>query len=128
MSAGSDVGSVADQACIVWEYDGESILQLTHINAVFNCCPDSVGGEISIAGQTVTIDEVEWLTLPCDCICPFDVEYTILNLPPAEYTITVDEVYVGGEAPLDFTVDLVALPSGEFCVARDIPQFDGGIQ
>jgi hypothetical protein len=129
MSLGSDVGYVADQACLQWEYDGESVLQLTHVNAVYNCCPDSVGGAITVTGQTITIDLAEWLTMPCDCICPFDVEYEIVQLTPGEYTVTVNEIYApGGGAPFEFTVDLVASPSGEYCVDREIPQMDGGYQ
>ena len=112
-----------DQACLEYVYDGQSVLQLTHVNAIFNCCPDSVGGQVRIEDQNITIDEAEWLSLPCDCICPFDVDYEIVDLPPGTYTIRVNEMYLfEGAEILEFTVDLVENPSGSFCVEREIPQ------
>ena len=84
LTVGSDRFTGADEACMRWEYDGESVLRLTHVNAVFNCCADSVGGAIAVDGQEIVINEAEWLTMPCFCICPYDVEYEIVNLPPGE--------------------------------------------
>ena len=110
------------QACVEYAYDGRSILQLTHVNGVFNCCPDSVGGEIRITDHSITIDEAEWLSNPCDCVCPFDVDYEITGLPPGSYTIRVNELYLHeGAALLEITVDLAVRPSGSFCVERDLP-------
>ena len=111
-----------DKACIDYVYDGQSVLQLKHINAVFNCCPDSVGGDVQIDGHAITISEAEVLTMPCDCICPFDVDYEITNLPPGMYTIRVNEVYTHqGMQLLEFTVDLSKATTGSYCVDRELP-------
>jgi hypothetical protein len=125
----ADELALLGESCVIWTYNGESILQFTHTNAIFNCCPDSIGGAISIVGQTITVDEMEWLTHPCDCICPFDIDYEIVNLTPGEYTIVVDEPYINGDDEgIEFTVDLVTTPSGEFCVERETPLVLGSRQ
>ncbi len=116
-----DTGST-NWDCIEYSYDGESILTFLHINAGFNCCPSSITAEINIEGNNISIIESEnFDTLgPCYCLCLFDVDYEIINLPPGEYTISVTELYLQeGDELLEFTVDLTASPSGEHCVYRD---------
>lgn len=111
-----------DQECIVYSYDGESVLQFTHVNAGFNCCPSAVIGEIVIDGNVIMIFEDEnFDTLgPCACLCLFDVEYEITNLEPGEYTFEVYGLYnYEGDDPLEFTVNLISEPSGSYCVYRD---------
>ena len=109
-----------DQDCLEYEYDGVSILRLKHVNAGFNCCPDSFTAAFEFDGQQITITEVEWLRAPCDCLCLYDLDLRITGLPAGTWTIKVVEPYLWPEAePLEFTVDLVASPSGEYCVTRD---------
>jgi hypothetical protein len=110
-----------DQDCIEYQYDGENLLLLKHINAGFNCCPDEILADITIENNVITIEENESLESGgCYCLCLFDVDYEISNLPPGEYTIRVIEPYVpeGGEI-LEFTVDLASSPSDSYCVYRD---------
>jgi len=107
-----------DQDCLEYQYDGESLLLLKHLNAGFNCCPE-IATSVSIEGNVITIEEIE-IAGYCDCLCLFDLDYEIVNLPPAEYTITVIEPYVHeGQEILEFSVDLVSSPSGIHCVHRD---------
>jgi hypothetical protein len=111
-----------DQDCIEYQYDGEGILLLKHVNSGFNCCPDEILGEITLVGNIITITENESLEPSggCDCLCLFDVDYQISDLPPGEYTITVDQLYLQpGAEILEFTVDLTSTSSGEYCVQRD---------
>jgi hypothetical protein len=109
-----------DQDCVEYQYDGESVLLLKHVNAGFNCCPDSFAAEFHIQAGRITIDEIEWLTHPCYCLCLFDLDYQITGLPPGEYTIRAVEPYLQeGDEILEFTVDLVSSPSGAYCVQRD---------
>ena len=111
-----------DQDCIEYQYDGEGTLVLDHINAGFNCCPSNLTADISIEQSLITITEYEHFdnTGPCYCLCLFDVDYQINNLPPGEYTIKVNEVYLEeGDELLEFTVNLPPSPySGSFCVFR----------
>ncbi|UCD95570.1 MAG: dockerin type I repeat-containing protein [Candidatus Zixiibacteriota bacterium] len=112
-----------DEDCIVYEYDGSGLLTLQHINDIFNCCVDSLYAAITFDPDSniILIEEYEAASMPCDCICIYDLDYEIANLPPGEYTIRVDNVdyydeYNGGI--IEFTVDLVASPSGYYCVDR----------
>ncbi len=111
-------GTPPDQDCMEYEYDGESVLLLKHVNAGFNCCPE-ITANVTIENNIITIEEIE-LSGDCDCLCLFDMDYEIRNLQPGEYTIRVTEPYVPeGEEILEFTVDLISSPSGSYCVYRD---------
>jgi hypothetical protein len=115
--AGMD-GTPPDQDCMEYQYDGESVLLLKHVNAGFNCCPE-IAADVTIEGNVITIEEIE-ISGDCDCICLFDMDYEIRDLPPGEYTIRVTEPYVPeGEEVLEFTIDLVSSPLGTYCVYRD---------
>jgi hypothetical protein len=110
-----------DQDCIQYQYDGEGVLLLKHVNAGFNCCPDEILADITIVENVITIGEGESLEDGgCDCLCLFDVNYQISDLPPGEYTIVVHQLHlIEGDEILQFTVDLVSSPSGSHCVHRD---------
>lgn len=109
--------------CIEYEYDGASVLSLKHVNAGFNCCPSAIEADITIEDNLITIDESESFdTLgPCYCLCLFDVDLEIINLPPGQYTIRVNELYLQtGDDTLEFTINLSSSPySGSHCVDRD---------
>ncbi len=110
-----------NQDCIEYQYDGEGILLLKHVNAGFNCCPDEILGEVTLTGNVIAVTENESLEISggCDCICLFDVDYQINDLPPGEYTITVNQLYLPpGAEILEFTVDLSSSASGSSCVQR----------
>jgi len=110
-----------DQDCIEYEYDGENVLCIKHINAGFNCCPAELKAFVDIKGDTITIEEKEYFddTGPCFCLCLFDLDFNITGLNPGVYTVKVIEMYVpAGDEPLEFTVDLTTSTSGIFCVKR----------
>ena len=110
----------ADQDCVAWEYDGASVLKLTHVNSGFNCCPDSLSARFHISTGSIIIDEAEWLTKGCFCLCLYDLEYEIVDLPPGEYGIRINQPYLPfGATVLEFTVDLASSPTGAYCVERD---------
>ncbi len=119
-----------DEDCLVYDYDGSGTLQLTHLNDIFNCCPDTLMADINIEGHVITIIETEDLSQGggCDCTCLFDLYYEITNLPPDEYIIRVDNTYYydwlcNGEV-IEFTVDLTTATSGYFCVDRQYLPWD----
>lgn len=108
------------QGCIQYQYDGDSVLSLTHLNAAFNCCADSFTATFDFVDRKITITEIEWLTAPCDCDCLYDVDSKISGLAPGTWTIKVIEPYLDvNDAALEFTVNLLSAPSGSHCVARD---------
>jgi len=110
----------SDSDCVAYDYDGSGILHLTHVNAGFNCCPEPISADIAVETGQITIDEKEGLESGgCDCQCLFDIDYEIVNLPPGEYTITINGLYLlPDEEPLESTVNLAADPFGEYCVFR----------
>lgn len=106
-----------DKTCLQWEYNGEGTLQLFHLNAGMNCCTDLVA-DIDLDGNTITIREDEAGEF-CYCLCLYDVEYSITDLPPGSYAIVVEETYLPeGDDILTVTVDLAENPSGHHCVDR----------
>ncbi|MCP4568847.1 MAG: hypothetical protein GY841_14815 [FCB group bacterium] len=109
-----------DQECFQYQYDGEETLQITHINAGYNCCPDGIDAVITILNDSITIDESEYLEGEgCDCLCQYDFDYLIESVEPGTYTIVFTSPYVQpDEDPLSVILDLTANPTGEFCVAR----------
>lgn len=112
-----------NQDCAQYSYDETSnTLSLTHVNAGFNCCPEELLAEITFSNDTITIIEDEsygeWGG--CFCLCLFDVNYTITELPPGEYTIVIEGLELNPDDEyLAFTVDLTGNPTDEYCVTRD---------
>jgi hypothetical protein len=118
----SSIDSISsDQDCIEYYYDGEGVLELRHINAGFNCCPDDLLADITIVDNVITIEEKESLSNPCHCLCLFDLELQIINLEPGKYIISVIEPYIEpGDELLEFSIGLSISPSsGTYCVQRD---------
>ncbi|UCH82949.1 MAG: hypothetical protein JSW50_10790 [Candidatus Latescibacterota bacterium] len=107
-----------NEDCVDYHYNGNNILLLTHLNAGFNCCP-VIGADIAIEENNITITEKEISGL-CDCLCLFDLDYEIVNIPPGVYTIKVIEPHLmPGDELLEFVVDLTAEPAGTYCVERN---------
>jgi hypothetical protein len=121
-------GGVADsipsnQECMEYSYDGEGVLLLKHINAEFNCCPESITADISIEDSVITIEEHESFANGklCTCLCLYDLDFEIRNLEPGEYTIKVISPYIHpNKELLEFTITLSSSPSsGRYCVELD---------
>jgi len=123
-------GITPDQDCIEYDYDGESVLLLKHVNGAFNCCPDDILADVTVAGNLILIQESEYLVTPCDCLCLFDVDVRISSLDPGQYTIKVMGLYLDpDDEPLEFTIDLSSSPSsGTYCVERDHYPWGGGMR
>jgi hypothetical protein len=108
-----------NQDCLIYTYDGQDRLTITHANTCFNCCILNTTAAFSYAGNMVTIDEGEVLEEGgCDCQCLYDVEYEITGLPPGEYTFVVNGMYLGSNMPIEVTLDLTTAGSGQMCVTR----------
>jgi hypothetical protein len=107
----------ADQSCITWEYDGNSRLTIRHVNAGLNCCPEGTA-EVTVSDGLITVDE-RGIDGVCDCYCLYDLDLLVVNLPPGEYGFFVYENISGvPSGSFEFTVDLIASPTGMVCVDR----------
>ncbi len=106
--------------CIVYSYNGQSTLQLKHVNGCFNCCPEEIFGNVYIIGNLIRIveDETLWEGVGCPCLCLFDMNYQISDLAPGIYTIRVESIYLMPVDYLELTVDLTANPVDTLCVER----------
>jgi hypothetical protein len=99
--------------CFTYEYDdAANLLYLTHVNTLFNCCPD-IATDLDVSNNTITVKERG--DGMCDCYCLFDLEYEIKHLDAGTYTVTVD----GFHYDLEFSIDLTTSPSGEYCEDRE---------
>lgn len=103
-------------SCIIYSYNAnEKVLNIKHINAGFNCCPDSLYSEISISNGVITIEEFETAAL-CHCNCVFDLEFEITGIEAQTYQIHIIEPYADDD--ISFEVNLIEENSGIYCVTR----------
>lgn len=74
----------------------EGYLYVTHQNALFNCCPEELGADISVEDNQIKVGEFESFG-ECNCICPYDLSYEIGPLTEGETYI----IYIGhkGDEP-----------------------------
>ncbi|MFN8208576.1 MAG: hypothetical protein U0T82_14380 [Bacteroidales bacterium] len=107
------------QSCMAYSYNAdEKTLQITHINAGFNCCPNTISATITHSGDTIFISEHEASSL-CDCECLYDLEYAFRNVEAKPLTIRFTEPYSGDMEKLNFTIDLSENPLDTLCVPRE---------
>ncbi len=112
-------GEDKSQDCITYSYQADAkMLTLTHKNAAFNCCPDSITVDFSFIGDTIILSEAE-TNGDCDCLCVFDLNFTIGNLEKKAWIIKVIEPYIGDGEVLLATMDLSNEINGEFCITRN---------
>jgi hypothetical protein len=121
MAAAGVTSLTPDQSCVDIQYDGAGTLTMTHGNAGFNCCPENLSAQFSFDGSTITVTESETFGEygPCLCMCLFDLEFRINNLPPGQYRIVFVEPNRDDPDPaLDFMVDLSQPTGTVHCVER----------
>lgn len=106
--------------CLVYSYNGQSTLQLKHVNGCFNCCPDEIFGYVYITGNLIRIveDETLWEGVGCPCLCLFDMNFQIRDLAPGIYTIRIENMYLLPENYLESTVNLTTNSADTICVER----------
>ncbi len=103
--------------CVEYNYANNK-LELKHINAGFNCCPEKITANITIENDTITIKEIEAEAL-CDCLCLFDLDFKLENISSKEYYINFIELYIGEMDNLEFLVNFSDSSSGSFCLERN---------
>ncbi len=104
--------------CIDYTFDASSNkLSITHINAGFNCCHDSLYCKISISGDTIIIQELEKTSL-CNCDCLYDLNIEINGVEAKKYQVKFIEPYSGEQEKIVMGLDLTKDKEGSYCVTR----------
>lgn len=109
----------SDQDCIQYKWLDGDTLNIKHVNAGFNCCPQGFRVALRVSGDTLIISESENSSL-CDCSCLFDLDYTLTGISRGIWYIKVVEPYVqqAGEEKILFTANFKRIVEGEYCVTR----------
>ena len=73
-SSSQNVETPDSLSCVDYSFDKEkNKLTLKHINAGFNCCPDSLYCKIELKSDTILIQEFEKVA-DCRCNCLYDLD------------------------------------------------------
>ncbi len=62
-------------------------LSMIHKNAVYHSCPEDILVTLEVEGNLLKVTEVDVGDLICLCLSCYDVESTIINLPPGTYKL-----------------------------------------
>jgi len=86
---GSKVPYSASDECVTYNYYmNYLILQLSHRNAGFNCCPEKITASYYFSDDTIKIFEKQ-AKAGCRCECLYDVNYEIRNIRPGIYHLEI---------------------------------------
>jgi hypothetical protein len=117
-SAGIIRSTPNSQSCIEYSFDQSTKkLLIKHINAGFNCCPESLWCTATYRNDSIVIQEFE-KHIGCKCNCLYDLEMEVEGVESGNYQLRVIEPYLGTQKPLIFTLDLKSQKQGSFCVTR----------
>jgi len=118
-SARLDFNISNSSSCINYVFDASANkLNLTHINAGFNCCPDSIYCVISLNSDTIIIQEFE-KNFHCNCCCLYDLEIEINGIDTKKYKVKLIEPYSGEQEKIIFKLNLNRDIEGSYCVTRN---------
>lgn len=113
------------ESCVEYEFvECCKTLKINHINAGFNCCPDSMYCEVFVVDDTIRIVEHETMPM-CHCNCLYDLNIQVNNLERKAYVLQFVEPYAQEQTPLIFVVNLKESPSGSRCVSRTLYPWGG---
>jgi hypothetical protein len=62
-------------------------LHVVHRSATYNCCPEDIRVDLTVAGTTLLLKETEVLLMPCACLCCYDIESVVVDLLPGYYWV-----------------------------------------
>ncbi len=121
LKSSNDLNETADSlSCLEYSFHPESNkLNITLINAGFNCCPGNLYCEIELDVDTIIVREFEQ-SASCSCNSLYDLEIEIDGIEAGTYKIKIVEPYVDDQEELLFAIDLTKYSEGEFCVTRKV--------
>lgn len=97
-----------DKQTLNYSLDENGNLSLTHLDALFNCCPGRITSDITTGKNIIDIYEKE--DKPgCHCNCRYDLNFDFINIKREIYKITIRSEYT---KQLNFTLDLRSSTTG----------------
>ena len=84
-------------------------LHVLHRNVAYNCCIDNVTLTAVLDGDMLILTERESTSMPCRCMCCYDVEASITDLAPGTYTVVFRPNNADGDGPACET-QMVVIP------------------
>ena len=118
-SAGINQSVTNSQSCIEYSFDqATQKLTLKHINAGFNCCPESISCTVTFKNDSIIIQESE-KSPRCNCDCLYDLDMEVDGVEAGKYQIHIIESYIGSQDKLSFELDLGKQKQGTWCVTRN---------
>ena len=121
-TSGSTLPFSPDSSCVVlYNFPADNLLRIYHINTAYNCCVDALDAHFEFAEGLLPITGIEHPPGGlCDCICLYDVHYSISNYEQGITTIRFVELYLpAGQDQLEITVDLAREGTWALCVPRE---------
>ncbi|HNW97699.1 MAG TPA: hypothetical protein PKK00_04720 [Bacteroidales bacterium] len=105
-------------SCIDYAYDeSNKKLSIKHINAGFNCCPDSLYCNVSASKDTIIIQEFQKKN-GCKCNCLYDLDIVLNGVQAEKYIIKFVEPFANDQEKLMFKLDLTKENQGLFTAIR----------
>ena len=102
-ASSAHIGSYSNSGCLpgsdggrdyVWCPDdeieltvGPGTLHVLHKDATYWCAQEDIVITLSIEGNVLKLTEKEINPEPTDCLCCYNVEATVVDLAPGEYTV-----------------------------------------
>ena len=106
------------QSCIEYSFNPTlQILTIKHLNAGFNCCPESLSCTAIYRNDTIIIQEFE-KSMGCKCNCLYDLEMEVNGVEPGKYQLRIIEPYAGSQDKLNSELNLLKQKEGTWCVTR----------
>jgi hypothetical protein len=107
------------QECVVYDYDGSSVLLLKIENIAFNCCFDTLVATTQVLNNNIVVSP-KVTGDECHCDCVYDINLEITSLNQGEYLFKLVEPIMGtGNDTLKFSIDLRESIKDTFCVTRN---------
>jgi hypothetical protein len=73
---------------VSFQFDPDNhLLSITHLAAMYNCCPEPVSYDVVMGDGLITVTEVVGADPPCDCICCFELKVDISEIPAGFWTV-----------------------------------------
>lgn len=106
------------KSCVEYSFDLlTQKLTLKHLNAGFNCCPESLSCTVIYRNDSIIIHEIE-KHMGCKCNCLYDLDIEVKGVESGKYQLRIIEPYAGNQDKLSFELDLRTQNQGSFCVSR----------